>query len=197
MKTKNMKLRSSRMREINSNSLPSDTNKIQPAPPKCSYVSCNKGPNLTVMTLSQFPIDSATFTITDDYQYQYQIKYKFNNNINDDSFTIIGPFQPSIISNINNYELRQQNYENNMMNEMNKCKCSSSFHLRNISEKKDEEGFMLGLETLLNNANNGGLIGIQSQIILPVSFIVFNQQGLYYYLNVDKNSNVTFSSTSS
>jgi hypothetical protein len=53
-----------------------------------------------------------------------------------------------------------------------------------------DEGFMN--ENKLTSTN-GSVIGQVGQIVLPVSFIVFNQQGLYYYLNVDQNSNVTFS----
>ena len=189
MKTKNMKLRSSRMREINNDraSISSIQIKILSAP-LCYYSNCEKGPDLKAMTLDQFPIDSATFTKLNDYQ--YKIYYNFNSNLND-SFTISGPFPPSIISEINNYELRKRNWSS-----MNTCICSSFFQLRNKRPGEINEGFMTGwLETLLNEANSGGVIGIPSQIILPASFIVFSQQGLYYYLNVDQNGNVTFSST--
>jgi hypothetical protein len=137
------------------------------------------------MTADQRPIDSATFTKINDSQ--YKIDYTFNSKI-DDSFKISAPFPPSIISDINNYELRKKSYSPVYPS---KCTCTDSFSLRNMLLSGEiDEGFMN--EDKLTSTN-GSVIGQVGQIVLPVSFIVFNQQGLYYYLNVDQNSNVTFS----
>lgn len=186
MKTKNMKTRSYLMKETFSDqyslavllttlSSSSDSN-------QCSYYNCEKGPDLKVMTVDQFPIDSATFTKINNYQ--YKIEYIFNSKLNDGFIISTDPFSSYII----NYELRQRNY----LIARKKCQCNNLFSLR-YKYNVTSQGFIS--EHLLNNANVGGSITILSEIILPVSFIVFNQQGLYYYLNVDDKSNVTFSPT--
>lgn len=90
---------------------------------------------------------------------------------------------------IDKYELRKRN-----LNDDDECVCDSFFRLRDVIT----QGF-LSL-TLLNNANNGGSTGGFFSD-LPARFVVFNQQGLYYYLNVYNNvsvggkTNVTFSTT--
>ena len=159
-------------------------------PVLCDYSICEKGPDLKVMTESQLPIDifdSPTFTKINNFQ--YTMKYTFNTNISD-SFNISGPFSPSSISNINNYELRQRASINIYLR---RCECNKyRFLLRNKNLSEDN-GFML-LDTVLNTSS-GALINTQSQINLPTSFIIYNQEGLYFYLNVDHNSNVTFSPT--
>ena len=43
--------------------------------------------------------------------------------------------------------------------------------------------------------NNGAKISVSDKIVLPVTFIVYNQEGFYYYLQVDKDSNVRPSDT--
>ena len=190
-KTKNMKTRSSQMKQVKSTQDSSGKaqvqtiNKIKPPKPQCDYSICKKGPELQLMTEYQLPIDifdsPPTFTKFGDFQ--YIMTYTLNTN---DSFDISGPFSPSSISDINNYELRQP------IDKL--CKCNTnSFLLRNKNLSEDS-GFMLSNTTALNNSS-GALINTRSQINLPTSFIIYNQEGLYIYLNVDQNSNITFSST--
>lgn len=181
MKTKNMKLRSSRIKEILTDQPESKTSVLNSL--KCDYSNCEKGPDLKVMTPDEFPIDSATFTKINNFL--YKIQYIFNSKINN-QFKIFGPFLPSIISNINNYELRQYPISTAP------CKCNSLYSLRN-KNLENNGGFKLGLEKLIYNSSGGEFV-TQSEINLPMSFIVFNQQGYYRYLNVDKDSIVSFSS---
>lgn len=191
MKTKNIKLRSFRMREVGDDqedmstitTLSSVSNSNT-----CHYYNCEKGPDLKVMTLDQFPIDSATFTKISNNQ--YKIDYTFNSKIND-GFRISVPFSSSSKvseSDINKYiELRKKSYSP-VFPQI--CRCTDSFFLRNMLLSGEiDEGF------INENKLTGAVIGQRDQIVLPVSFIVFNQQGLYFYLNVDQNSNVTFSPT--
>lgn len=198
MKIKNMKSRSSRIREIDNNQASISamrttlsSSSTTPDSRRCYYYDCEEGPDLRVMTEDQRPIDSAIFTkISND---QCKIEYKFNSKIND-SFKIFGPFPSSSKiseSDINNYiELRKRGEYDT---DDSICRCNNSFSLRNkLLSGEIYEGFMGDYYIFYYN---GSVIGTQSQIVLPASFIVFNQQGLYFYLNVDQNSNVTFTPT--
>jgi hypothetical protein len=187
-KTKNMKTRSSQMKQVKSiEGLEGSSISQLSKPVSCHYNECPKGPDFKVMTGDQFPIDSATFTKIDNFK--YKIEYNFNSNLND-SFKITGPFSPSSISNINNYELRKAVVYNPRFN---RCECNYDFSLRN-KNLSENNGFITSSEYALMTSNNG-VISTISQINLPTSFIVYNQQGLYHYLNVDQNGNATPSST--
>lgn len=186
MKIKNMKLRSSLMRETSSNTESAVVAIVDSVYGVCDDSVISK---LSLMNIEEFPIKSAEFLKINEYQ--YQMNYEFNNNLSKTVFTIVGPFSQSIKFNINDYELRKV-FTNGT--------CFPLLTLRN-KNSPDNTGFEYGqilnsqMNGSLNSQMNGSPAVGSNKIDLPVTFIVYNQEGFYYYLKVDKDSKVRPSDT--
>jgi hypothetical protein len=186
MKIKNIKLRSSRIKALGDDSKSSDIKKIGIICPDDCYEKLVP----KKMNPEEFPINSATFIKIS--KNQYKIEFKLKPNVNTDSFTIVGPF--SSFPNVSFERSFEYSKQNKVVG--GTCTCENLYSLRNIFRGT----YYIPVKVTVTEEVTVTLTEFVTEKVtvetLPVYFIVFNQEGYYYYLNVDKDNNVIFSSIS-